>query len=182
MREQLREVTRAVKDTQAKSKGKQTYSGEDFYDGLDRDNKLKNLPCKFKFDGTGNPKAHLATFYAECSHFRKDNKALFIYFPRSLEGTTTRWYADHINPIKLREFDKVVNLFIEHFMFNVEASPTLNHLYNLKQNEKAGEFIHRCYRRKILPFPARERGKRFRESNLTRVLKIVLKYSPPFWK
>ena len=91
MREQLREVTRAVKDIQAKSKGKQTYTGEDFYDGLDGDDNLENLPRKFiKFDGTGNPKAHLVTFYAECNRFRKDNRALFICFPRSLEGTACK--------------------------------------------------------------------------------------------
>ena len=159
MQEQMKEMNRAIKDIQAKSKGKQTYSGEDFYNGLDGDDNLENLPRKFlKFDGTGNPKAHLATFYAECGRFRKDNRALFICFPRSLEGVAARWYADHINPIELREFDKVVNLFIERFMFNVEASPTLNHLYNLKQNEneKASEFIHRwrstCNRMKV-PVP-----------------------------
>ena len=111
MQEQMKEMNQAIKDIQAKSKGKQTYSGEDFYHGLDGDDNLENLPRKFlKFDGTSNPKAHLATFYAECGRFRKDNRALFICFPRSLEGTTARWYADHINPIELREFDKVVNL------------------------------------------------------------------------
>ena len=41
--------------------------------------------------------------------------------------------------------DKVVNLFIERFLFNTEALPTLSHLCNLRQNEKekARDFIHR---------------------------------------
>ena len=45
----------------------------------------------------------------------------------------------------MREFDKVINLFIERFLFNTEAPPTLNHLFNLKQNdnERAKDFIHR---------------------------------------
>ena len=78
MHEQMREMTQAIKDIQAKSKGKQTYSGEDFYNDLDGDDNLENLPRKFlKFDGTGNPKAHLATFYAECGRFKKDNRVLF---------------------------------------------------------------------------------------------------------
>ena len=79
------------------------------------------------------PKAHLATFFAECSRFKRDNRALFLCFPRSLEGVAAKWYAEHINPIELKEFDKVVNLFVERFLFNTEALPTLNHLCNLKQ-------------------------------------------------
>ena len=61
--------------------------------------------------------------------------ALFLCFLRSLEEIAARWYADHINPIKLRDFDKVINLFIERFLFNTEASPNLNHLFNLRQND-----------------------------------------------
>ena len=183
MREQLKEMNRAIKDIQAKSKGKQTYTGEDFYDGLDGDDNLENLPRKFlKFDGTGNPKAHLATFYAECCRFRKDNRALFICFPRSLEGIAARWYADHINPIELREFDKVVNLFIERFLFNTEASPTLNHLYNLKQNEneRAGEFIHRwrstCNKMKV-PIPE-EHALQIILNNFSQPLRSLIATSP----
>ena len=39
----------------------------------------------------------------------------------------------------------MVNLFIERFLFNTEALPTLSHLCNLRQNEneKARDFIHR---------------------------------------
>ena len=61
------------------------------------------------------------------------------------EGVAAKWYAEHINPIELKEFDKVVNLFIERFLFNTEALATLCHLCNLRQNEneKARDFIHR---------------------------------------
>ena len=102
MHEQLREVARAIKDLQAQDKGKKIYTGADFYDGLEGDDDWEDLPCKFiKFDGTGNPKAHLATFFAECNRFRKNNRVLFLCFSRSLEGVAARWYADHINPIEL---------------------------------------------------------------------------------
>ena len=68
MYERLREVARAIKDLQAQDKGKKTYTGVDFYDGLEGDDNWEDLPHKFiKFDGTGNPKAHLATFFAECN-------------------------------------------------------------------------------------------------------------------
>ena len=84
-------------------------------------------------------------FFAECNQFKRDNRALFRCFRHSLEGTVAKWYSEHINPIELKEFDKVVNLFIERFLFNTEALPTLNHLYNTKQrdNEKARNFICR---------------------------------------
>ena len=84
-------------------------------------------------------------FFAECARFSEDNRALFLCFPRSLEGIAAKWYAEHVNPIELRDFDKVVNMFVERFLFNTEALPTLNHLCNLKQepNEKARDFIHK---------------------------------------
>ena len=79
---------------------------------------------------------------AECARFSEDNRALFLCFPRSLEGIAAKWYAEHVNPIELRDFDKVVNMFVERFLFNTEALPTLNHLCNLKQepNEKGQRF------------------------------------------
>ena len=139
-------MAKVVKDLQARDKGKKVFTSEDFYDGLEGDEELENLPRKFiKFDGSGDPKAHLAMFFAECSKFKRDNRALFLCFPRSLEGTAAKWYSEHINPIELREFDKVVNLFIERFLFNTEALPTLSHFCNLRQNEneKARDFIRR---------------------------------------
>ena len=142
----IQALTKIVKDLQIRDKGKKSYTRQDFYLGLEGDNNLENLPKKFiKFDGTGDPKAHLAMFFAECARFSEDNRALFLCFPRSLEGIAAKWYAEHVNPIELRDFDKVVNMFIERFLFNTEALPTLNHLYNLKQepNEKARDFIHK---------------------------------------
>ena len=142
----IQALTKMVKDLQIRDKGKKVYTRQDFYLGLDGDSSLEDLPRKFiKFDGSGNPKAHLAMFFAECARFSEDNRALFLCFPRSLEGVAAKWYAEHINPVELRDFDKVVNLFVERFMFNTEALPTLNHLYNLKQDdkEKAIDFIRR---------------------------------------
>ena len=118
-------MARVVKDLQAHDKGRKVFTSKDFYDGLEGDDDLENLPRKFiKFDGSGDPKAHLAIFFAECSRFKRDNRALFLCFPRSLEGVAAKWYAEHINPIELKEFDKVVNLFIERFLFNTKALPT----------------------------------------------------------
>ena len=48
---------------------------------------------------------------------------LFLCFPRGLEGIAAKWYAEHVNPIELRDFNKVVNMFVERFLFNTEALP-----------------------------------------------------------
>ena len=85
-------MARVVKDLQARDKSKKVFTSEDFYDSLEGDENLENLPRKFiKFDGSGDPKAHLAMFFAECSKFKRDNRALFLCFPRSLEGAATKW-------------------------------------------------------------------------------------------
>ena len=142
----IQALTKIVKDLQIRDKEKRSYTRQDFYLGLEGDKDLENLPRKFiKFDGTDDPKAHLAMFFAECARFSEDNHALFLCFPRSLDGIAAKWYAEHVNPIELRDFDKVVNMFVERFLFNTEALPALNHLYNLKQepNEKARDFIHK---------------------------------------
>ena len=90
---QFRDMVRIVRDLQARDKGKKVFTSKDFYDGLDGDDNLDNLPRKFiKFDGSGDPKAHLAMFFAECAKFKWDNQALFLCFPHSLEGTAAKWY------------------------------------------------------------------------------------------
>ena len=67
-------------------------------------------------------------------------------------------------------------------MFNVEASPTLNHLYNLKQNEneRAGEFIHRwrstCNRMKV-PIPE-EHALQIILNNFAQPLRNLISTSP----
>ncbi|KAF3771680.1 hypothetical protein EJ110_NYTH59820 [Nymphaea thermarum] len=71
--------------------------------------------------------------------------ALFRCFPRSLEGIATQWYREHINPVELKNFDKLINLFIETFIQNVETAPTITTLCYLKQRpgEKVRDFIQR---------------------------------------
>ncbi|KAF3780692.1 hypothetical protein EJ110_NYTH38684 [Nymphaea thermarum] len=76
---------------------------------------------------------------------REVTKALFRCFPRSLEGIAAQWYREHINPVELKNFDKLINLFIERFIQNVETTPTITTLCYLKQRpgEKVRDFIQR---------------------------------------
>ena len=90
----IQALTKMVKDLQIRDKGKKVYTRQDFYLGLDGDSNLEDLPRKFiKFDGSDNPKAHLAMFFAECARFSEDNRALFLCFPRSLEGIAAKYHT-----------------------------------------------------------------------------------------
>jgi hypothetical protein len=142
----IQEVEKKLNAVQLKGKNKRNFTCEDFYESFENDKHIKNLPKKFiKFDGHGDPKAHLAMFFAECYKFRHNHRALFRCFPRSLEGIATQWYQEHINPVELKNFDKLINLFIERFIQNVETAPTITTLCYLKQRpgEKVRDFIHR---------------------------------------
>ncbi|CAN6455436.1 unnamed protein product [Victoria cruziana] len=144
--DKIEEVEKKLNEFQLKSKKKRSFTCEDFCDSFREDKHIKNLPKKFiKFDGLGDPKAHLAIFFVECSQFRSNHRALFRCFPRSLEGLTARWYREHINPIELKDFDKLINLFIERFISNVEITPTITTLCNMKQKqgENVMDFIQR---------------------------------------
>ncbi|CAN6447954.1 unnamed protein product [Victoria cruziana] len=130
----IKEVEKKLNEFQLKSKKKRSFTCEDFCDSFGEDKYIKNLPKRFvKFDGLGDPKAHLAMFFTECSQFRGNHRALFRCFPCSLEGLAARWYREHINPVELKDFDKLINLFIERFISNVEITPTITTLYNMKQ-------------------------------------------------
>ncbi|KAF3771463.1 hypothetical protein EJ110_NYTH59806, partial [Nymphaea thermarum] len=84
-------------------------------------------------------------FFAECYKSRHNHRAFFRCFPRSLKGIAAQWYREHINPVELKNFDKLINLFNERFIQNVDTAPTITTLCFLKQRagEKVRDFIQR---------------------------------------
>ncbi|CAN6471792.1 unnamed protein product [Victoria cruziana] len=130
----IQEVERKLDEFRLRGKKKRNFTCKDLCDSFREDKHIKNLPRKFiKLDGLWDPKAHLAMFFVECSQFRSNHRALFRCFPQSLEGLASQWYREHINPIELKDFDKLINLFIERFISNVEITPTITTLCNMKQ-------------------------------------------------
>ncbi|CAN6444993.1 unnamed protein product [Victoria cruziana] len=142
----IQEVEKKLDEFRLRGKKKRSFTCEDFCDSFVEDKHIKNLPKKFiKFDGLGDPKAYLAMFFAECFQFRNNHRALFRCFPRSLEGLAAQWYREHINPVELKDFNKLINLFIERFISNVEITPTITTLCNMRQRqgENVRDFIQR---------------------------------------
>ncbi|CAN6465911.1 unnamed protein product [Victoria cruziana] len=84
-------------------------------------------------------------YFAECFQFHNNHQALFRYFPRSLDGLAAQWYKEHINPVELKDFNKLINIFIERFVSNIEITPTITTLCNMRQkpDEHVRDFIQR---------------------------------------
>uniref|UniRef100_A0A5K1DB79 Ty3 transposon capsid-like protein domain-containing protein n=1 Tax=Nymphaea colorata TaxID=210225 RepID=A0A5K1DB79_9MAGN len=140
------EMEKRTNNLELRGKGKRSYSCEDYYLGIEGDEDVKGLPREFiRYDGTTCPHVHLSTFFNDCYKIRTNNRALFRYFPRSLEGIAAQWYKENINPIELKEFDKLINMFVERFEQNAPMAPTLSTICSLrqKQGEKAREFIQK---------------------------------------
>ncbi|KAF3776599.1 hypothetical protein EJ110_NYTH47762 [Nymphaea thermarum] len=140
------EMEKRMNNLELRGKGRRSYSCEDYYIGIEGDEDVKGLPREFiRYDGTTCPHVHLSTFFNDCYKIRTNNRALFRYFPRSLEGIAAQWYKENVNPIELKEFDKFINMFVERFEQNAPMAPTLSTICSLrqKQGEKAREFIQK---------------------------------------
>lgn len=73
------------------------------------DKYIKNLLKKFiKLDGLGDPNEHLVMFFLRHFYFHNNHRPLFFGFSRNLEGLTTQWYREQINPIQLRNFNMLI--------------------------------------------------------------------------
>ncbi|CAN6447640.1 unnamed protein product [Victoria cruziana] len=77
----IQEVERKLDEFRLRGKKKHNFTCEDFCDSFGEDKHIKNLPKKFiKFDGLGDPKVYLAMFFAECSQFCNNHRAIFRCF------------------------------------------------------------------------------------------------------
>ncbi|KAF3773022.1 hypothetical protein EJ110_NYTH56379 [Nymphaea thermarum] len=140
------EMEKRMNNLELRGKGKCSYSCEDYYLGIEGDEDVKDLPREFiSYDGTTCPNVHLSTFFNDCYKIWANNRALFRYFLRSLEGIAAQWYKENVNPIELKEFDKLINMFVERFEPNAPMAPTLSTICSLRQKEgeKAQEFIQK---------------------------------------
>ncbi|KAI0493979.1 hypothetical protein KFK09_024109 [Dendrobium nobile] len=66
------------------------------------------------FDGTANPRQHLAQFKATCGNTGGNDAHLLHQFVSSLTGTTFEWYAELPND-SVRTFTKLETMFIKRF-------------------------------------------------------------------
>ena len=66
------------------------------------------------FDGTGNPRQHLAHFRTSCCNVGSNDALLFRLFVSSLSGLAFDWYADLPNG-SVRSFAELEQMFVQRF-------------------------------------------------------------------
>ena len=108
------------------------------------------LPPKFKifyvekFNGTGDPKQHVRRYLSIVEMKGLDEKQTLHAFPLSLIGDALRWYYS-LDLTKTKVWNKLVELFVDQFIFNTMIDVTLKDLETTKQGvgETFSEYMTR---------------------------------------
>ncbi|XP_070021745.1 uncharacterized protein [Nicotiana sylvestris] len=92
-------------------------------------------PFKYKmFDGTGDPKVHRRTYRDKILGVRKDERIHMKLFMRSLIVDALSWYISQ-NPKKWANWVSMALDFINRFKFNIENTPDVLYIQNLKKKK-----------------------------------------------
>ena len=108
------------------------------------------MPPKFKifyaekFNGTGDPKQHVRRYLSIVEMKGLDEKQTLHAFPLSLIGDASRWYYS-LDLTKTKVWNKLVELFVDQFIFNTMIDVTLKDLETTKQGvgETFSEYMTR---------------------------------------
>ena len=99
---------------------------------------LKFKAPKFvKYDGIGDPCAHLCMFCRKMALYGDNHPLLCQIFPNSLIGLAATWY---VRLEKTSSWREMVNAFLEYYRFNTEIDPDQTILQRIEK--KSGESFH----------------------------------------
>ncbi|XP_070029391.1 uncharacterized protein [Nicotiana sylvestris] len=84
------------------------------------------------FDGAGDPKVHLRTYYDKLVGVGKDERIHMKLFMRSLIGDTLSWYISQ-NPKKWVNWASMTSDFMDLFRINTKNAPDVFYIQNLKK-------------------------------------------------
>ena len=87
-----------------------------------------------KYDGTGDPCAHLRMFYRNMAPYGDNHLLLSRVFLDSLTGLVATWYAKLEKTSSWRE---MANFFLEYYRFNTEIAP--DRIVLQRTEKKSGE-------------------------------------------
>ena len=98
------------------------------------------MPPKFKalefikYDGTGDPCAHLHMFCRRMAPYRDNHPLIFQIFLNSLTSSEATWY---VRLEKTSSWREMVNSFLEYYRFNTEIA--LDCTVPMRTEKKSGE-------------------------------------------
>ncbi|XP_070013322.1 uncharacterized protein [Nicotiana sylvestris] len=130
--EELKKLTSRIQGVEG-SKGIEGLNYEDLYIQPNVELPEGYKPPKFEmFDGTGDPRVHLRTYYDKMVGVGKDERICMKPFMRSLKGDTLSWYISQ-DPKKWSSWVSMVSDFMDMFRFNIENAPDVFYIQNLKK-------------------------------------------------
>ena len=93
-----------------------------------------SAPKFIKYDGKGDPCAHLCMFYRKMAPYRDNHPFLCQISPDSLTSPVATWYARLEKTSNWRE---MANSFLEYYQFNIEIAP--DRIVLMSTEKKNGE-------------------------------------------
>lgn len=108
------------------------------------------LPDKFKpidwdkFDGSGDPKAHLQTYVGTLSMYDVGKDAMGQMFQQTLTGPAFRWFLN-LDISKKKTWEDIGAAFVAQYNYNIQLEMTIRELESTKmgKNESFADFIKR---------------------------------------
>ena len=104
------------------------------------------MPKFEKYDGHGDPVAHLRCYCNQLRGTRGKEELLMAYFGESLSGLASEWFVDQ-NIDKWISWDDLANEFVQQFQYNVELIPDEKSLTSItkKNTESFREYAIRWH-------------------------------------
>ncbi|XP_070006072.1 uncharacterized protein [Nicotiana sylvestris] len=90
------------------------------------------IPKFEKYDGHGNPMAHLKKYCNQQRSVGGKEELLMAYFGESLTGVASEWFMDQ-NTSHWYVWDDMARAFVKQFQYNIDIAPDHNSLSNPKQ-------------------------------------------------
>ncbi|XP_060179392.1 uncharacterized protein LOC132609432 [Lycium barbarum] len=85
-----------------------------------------------KYDGYGDPIAHLRRYCNQLRGAGGNQDMLMAYFGESLTGLASEWFIDQ-DIVKWHTWDDMANEFVQQFQYNIDLVPDKKSLTNLKK-------------------------------------------------
>ncbi|XP_070015068.1 uncharacterized protein [Nicotiana sylvestris] len=85
-----------------------------------------------KYDGHGDPIAHLKRYYNQLREAGRREELLMAYFRKSLVRIASEWYMDQ-DISRWDIWDDLARYFVRQFQYNIDIAPDRNSLSNLKK-------------------------------------------------